>query len=489
MDTAGGASTHAVEVFGTLRLDHAEYVAATNDFERNASTETAYLPGLGRVLYDATLPSASGSGLHVLLNFGNHLGSSTAIVDKDSGALVEYTTYLPYGATESDYRPEAWHSHREDYRFTGKEEDVEVGLTYFGARYYSPYMGRFVSPDPLTVHALGADLNPYAYVSGRVFNATDPNGLTPRPPPPQNNKSNGASGQSGCLGQEDCSGGGGAQGGGSVNVGDLLKVIGDFFSGGGGSSGPGNGGGLSDPPPPPPPPPSAGWYAGGVLNPASGIHWPRVAGASLPDEAYDQDIPLGTGADFARSAWNAGIHNFPPIGPGAWATKWALEKFAIADEPADSFASAAGVITYFGVTAVAGGAIEAVEAGGAAGLRGLLGAARGAPRAYSVAFETTLSEESLVASRGSHFAEANEALYNAMQSSPEVAGSMRQLGIEVAPGARGAFPRTPPPGWTWHHELEPGVMRLVPRAQHTLGSPWWYVLHPGGQGGYSIWGQ
>jgi len=251
VDTAGGAATHAVEIFGTLRLDHAEYVAATNDFERNASTETAFLPGLGRVLFDATLPSSTGSGLHVLLNFGNHLGSSTAIVDKDSGALVEYTTYLPYGATESDYRPEAWHSHREDYRFTGKEEDVEVGLTYFGARYYSPYMGRFVSPDPLTVHALGADLNPYAYVSGRVFNATDPNGLN-------------ADGSDGCLGAEQC--GGSADGGvlGAV-IGGFIGAIATLFDSGSDSGGgSGNGAAAAPPPPPPPPPPSPGFFARGV---------------------------------------------------------------------------------------------------------------------------------------------------------------------------------------------------------------------------------
>ena len=30
----------------------------------------------------------------------------------------------------------------------GKEEDVEVGLTYFGKRYLNPLLGRWVSPDP-----------------------------------------------------------------------------------------------------------------------------------------------------------------------------------------------------------------------------------------------------------------------------------------------------------------------------------------------------
>ena len=40
-------------------------------------------------------------------------------------------------------------------------------------------MNRWVSPDPLTVHGLGADLNVYAYVSGQTLKATDPVGLAP----------------------------------------------------------------------------------------------------------------------------------------------------------------------------------------------------------------------------------------------------------------------------------------------------------------------
>ena len=64
------------------------------------------------------------------------------------------------------------------YRFTGKEEDVEVGLQYFGKRYLNPLLGRWMSADPLAVHAPGeADLNLYAYVSGHVLKSIDPLGL------------------------------------------------------------------------------------------------------------------------------------------------------------------------------------------------------------------------------------------------------------------------------------------------------------------------
>jgi RHS repeat-associated protein len=63
------------------------------------------------------------------------------------------------------------------YRFTGKEEDVEVGLVYFGKRFYSPSIGRWMSADPAAVHALVADPNLYAYVSGRALHSVDAVGL------------------------------------------------------------------------------------------------------------------------------------------------------------------------------------------------------------------------------------------------------------------------------------------------------------------------
>jgi RHS repeat-associated protein len=64
--------------------------------------------------------------------------------------------------------------------FTGKEKDIDVGLTYFGKRYLSPYLNRWISADPLAVHVPGkADPNVYAYVSGQALRATDPVGLMP----------------------------------------------------------------------------------------------------------------------------------------------------------------------------------------------------------------------------------------------------------------------------------------------------------------------
>jgi RHS repeat-associated protein len=123
------------------------------------------------------LPSLTSGAEHVFLEMMDHLGSTAIVIDRDTGELVEAGTYQPYGATETDYRPERWRSFREDYRFTGKEEDVELGLQYFGKRYLVPSLGRWASADPETVHGFGADANAYAYVHARLLAATDPMGL------------------------------------------------------------------------------------------------------------------------------------------------------------------------------------------------------------------------------------------------------------------------------------------------------------------------
>jgi len=65
--------------------------------------------------------------------------------------------------------------------FTGKERDTESGNDYFGARYYTSSMGRFMSPDPSGLLAQNpADpqsWNLYAYARNNPLINIDPNGL------------------------------------------------------------------------------------------------------------------------------------------------------------------------------------------------------------------------------------------------------------------------------------------------------------------------
>ncbi len=162
-------------VLPTLRIDHARFV--DGEYEAREAEQRPRLAGMAEARVDPTLPSPSGWPVHLFMALTDELGSSTVILEHETGEVAERVTYQAYGATEQDARPERWGSHREPMRFTGKEDDVEIGLTYFGARYYAPNLNQWASADPLTIHAMGADLNPYAYVAGRVTTHVDPFGL------------------------------------------------------------------------------------------------------------------------------------------------------------------------------------------------------------------------------------------------------------------------------------------------------------------------
>jgi RHS repeat-associated protein len=63
---------------------------------------------------------------------------------------------------------------------TRKERDIETGLDYFGARYYSTTQGRFTSADPLLASATITDpqsVNRYSYVRNMPLTSIDPNGM------------------------------------------------------------------------------------------------------------------------------------------------------------------------------------------------------------------------------------------------------------------------------------------------------------------------
>ena len=73
-----------------------------------------------------------------------------------------------------------------DYGFTGQREESSFGLYDYNARYYDPYLNRFVSPDTIVPDiANPQDWNRYTYVRNNPVRHTDPSGHTiPTPPQP-----------------------------------------------------------------------------------------------------------------------------------------------------------------------------------------------------------------------------------------------------------------------------------------------------------------
>jgi RHS repeat-associated protein len=102
----------------------------------------------------------------VKYQLSDHLGSSSVVID-DSGNLVNREEYTPFG--ETSFGSFA----RKRYRFTGKERDEESGLYYFEARFYLPWIAKWVTPDPL---GLATGINLYEYCSGNPVCRLDPTG-------------------------------------------------------------------------------------------------------------------------------------------------------------------------------------------------------------------------------------------------------------------------------------------------------------------------
>ena len=92
------------------------------------------------------------------------------IVDATGNAL-DQITYDAYGNILSQTNA----ANASLYLFQGGYLDGDLGLYRFGARWYDPNDGRWISKDPMSFAAGDSDL--YGYVHNGPTNATDPTGL------------------------------------------------------------------------------------------------------------------------------------------------------------------------------------------------------------------------------------------------------------------------------------------------------------------------
>jgi RHS repeat-associated protein len=124
----------------------------------------------------ALLATYDASGPHYYLN--DPLGTRR-VQTNYAGSVEQTCASLPYG-DGSTCIPNPPTEHL----FTGKERDAESGNDYFGARYYSSAMGRFMSPDwsakvePVPYAKLDdpQSLNLYAYVMNNPMTRIDLDG-------------------------------------------------------------------------------------------------------------------------------------------------------------------------------------------------------------------------------------------------------------------------------------------------------------------------
>jgi RHS repeat-associated protein len=71
---------------------------------------------------------------------------SASLTTDASGGIVAQSRYLPYGQERWTDGPA-----QTDFTFTRQRNDNYTHLIEMGARWYDPYLNRFVSPDTDTI--------------------------------------------------------------------------------------------------------------------------------------------------------------------------------------------------------------------------------------------------------------------------------------------------------------------------------------------------
>jgi RHS repeat-associated protein len=99
---------------------------------------------------------------------GDQLGS-VSMATNSAGQVVSKQDYTPWGQVRSG-------SAGTSLNYPGQRLD-STGLLYYHARYYNPYLARFISADGVVPHPMDPqDLNRYSYVHNNPLRYTDPTG-------------------------------------------------------------------------------------------------------------------------------------------------------------------------------------------------------------------------------------------------------------------------------------------------------------------------
>jgi RHS repeat-associated protein len=97
-------------------------------------------------------------------------------VSDAAGGAVGRVQYDPYGEVLTSTLPVTL----TDRLFTGQRLDSSSGLYYYNARYYDPYLGRFIQPDTLVPDPLNPQAwNRFSYVYNNPTSYVDPGGHIP----------------------------------------------------------------------------------------------------------------------------------------------------------------------------------------------------------------------------------------------------------------------------------------------------------------------
>ena len=124
--------------------------------------------GVGALLqiYDA---NTGGSSKTLLPTYDGN-GNVAALLNAETGATLTLEAAYEYDPFGNTLRSEGAYAATNPFRFSTKFTDTETGLVYYGLRYYSPTLGRFINKDPLEEQG---GLNLYGFCGNNGVNRWD----------------------------------------------------------------------------------------------------------------------------------------------------------------------------------------------------------------------------------------------------------------------------------------------------------------------------
>ena len=197
-DTINGSNRNAnnrwveIEAWGnastTFVGNYFEWASNSDGLTNTGSTKTYYAAGQ-RLAIRRTGYADGGNELLWLLS--DHLGSTT-VTAYANGSFYSELRYTPWGETRYSSQsgmiipPGSQNRTPTSFRFTGqRSEEDAIGLYYYNARWYDPWLGRFTQADSIIPNpANSASFDRYAYVANNPINSNDPSGHKENTPDP-----------------------------------------------------------------------------------------------------------------------------------------------------------------------------------------------------------------------------------------------------------------------------------------------------------------
>ncbi|MCK4261302.1 MAG: peptidoglycan-binding protein, partial [Halanaerobiales bacterium] len=141
----------------------------------NNQTEVSYIYAYGRQI--AKVEGIIGNSEEIVYYHHDNLGSTRLMTDKD-GLIIWEQDYMPFGEDLYKAGTSVFEYEEEvEYKYTGQRQVKGIGLYYYGARFYDPEIGRFISEDTYQGKILNSQSqNIFIYVMNNPMRYVDPTG-------------------------------------------------------------------------------------------------------------------------------------------------------------------------------------------------------------------------------------------------------------------------------------------------------------------------